>query len=79
MVIKLYGHPESAFTHLVLITLKETSTPYEFHEVDFVARDMHRESYIEKHPFGQMPYIVRLSPSMPVHGLRALADSICLG
>jgi glutathione S-transferase len=67
MVIKLYGAASSYFSHLVILVLKETSTPYEFHEVDWAA--VKSEPYLAKHPFGQVPYIVRLPLIIRVHGL----------
>jgi glutathione S-transferase len=68
MVIKLYGAAPSCFSHLVILVLKETNTPYEFHEVADRA-SMKSESYLEKQSFGQIPCIVRLSLPMYVHGL----------
>jgi glutathione S-transferase len=68
MVLKLYGAAPSCFSHLVILVLKETNTPYEFHEI-FDKATIKSESYLEKHPFGQIPYIVCLPPLMHVHGL----------
>jgi glutathione S-transferase len=56
MVLKLYGNPASTCTKRVLTTLKETKTPYELIELDFAA--IKAPEYLEKQPFGQMPYIV---------------------
>jgi hypothetical protein len=59
MVIQLYGHPEFGSTRLVLMILLETKTPYELHVLDYAAGALKREEYLEKQPFGQLPYIVR--------------------
>lgn len=55
MVIKLYGIPQSTCTRRVAIALKETNTPFELHEVDFGS--LGSDTYKEKQPFGQIPYI----------------------
>jgi glutaredoxin len=61
MVIKLYGQRTSPFVHIVLVVLKETNTPYELHEISTSSGETKRESYLEKQPFGQIPYMVCLS------------------
>jgi glutathione S-transferase len=68
MVIKLYGGAPSCFSHLVILVLKETNTPYEFHEI-FDKATIKSEPYLEKHPFGQVPYIVRLALIISVPSL----------
>ncbi|KAI0092256.1 glutathione S-transferase [Irpex rosettiformis] len=55
--LKVYGHIISANTQRVLMILKEKNVPYELITVDFMHGEHKTPSYLEKHPFGQMPYI----------------------
>jgi glutathione S-transferase len=60
MPIKLYGITASTATQLVAMVLKETSTPFELVEVDFF-NDAHKSpAFLEKQPFAEIPYIVRV-------------------
>jgi glutathione S-transferase len=60
MVLKLYGNPMSTCTRRVLTVLKETSTPYELVVIDLAKQEQKAADFIEKQPFGQVPYIVSL-------------------
>lgn len=61
MVLKVYGFPVSLATKRVTLILKELNVPYEFIFVDFPAGAHKSPAYMEYQPFGEVPYIVRLS------------------
>lgn len=64
MVLKLYGLM-TACTQLVYCVLKEKEIPFEVVFVDMVGSAEHKsEAYLEKNPWGQVPYIVRHSESL---------------
>jgi glutathione S-transferase len=73
MVLKLYGLAISTFTQLVIMVLKETDTPYELIDVDFFAGAHEEPAYLEKQPFGQLPYIVRTRWPVAAHPLSYMA------
>jgi len=56
-MIKLYGSPLSTCTRKVLMTLAETSTPYEMNVVDFATGAHKKEPHISRQPFGRIPAI----------------------
>lgn len=58
MVLKLYGMAKSTCTLRVAIVLKEKDVPFEFIAIDFKSGEHKSQSYLEKQPFGQVPYIV---------------------
>ena len=60
MVLKLYG-PESPFVRLVAVVLLEKQVPFEVISVDLAKGEHKTPEYLTKHPFGQVPYIVRIS------------------
>jgi glutathione S-transferase len=60
MVLKLYGTPLSTSTQRAVLVLKEKEVPYEFVPVDLASGEHKAPSYLEKQPFGQVPYIVRV-------------------
>jgi glutathione S-transferase len=55
MVLKLYGSPVS---RLVAFVLREKEVPFEFVPVDLSKKEHKSPEYLEKQPFGQVPYIV---------------------
>ncbi|KAG6844650.1 hypothetical protein H0H87_005101 [Tephrocybe sp. NHM501043] len=57
MVLKLYGVPISTCTKRVGAVLLEKQVPFEMIDVDFAAREHKSAAYLEKQPFGQVPYI----------------------
>lgn len=57
MVLKLYGSALAACTQRVLVTLKEKNVPYELINVDLTKGEHKTPAYLEKQPFGQIPYI----------------------
>jgi glutathione S-transferase len=56
-MIKLYGSPLSTCTRKVLMTLGETSTPYEMNVIDFATGAHKKEPHISRQPFGRIPAI----------------------
>lgn len=60
-MVKLYGFPTSTRTRLVALVCKEKAIPYELIIVDMGKREHKEASFMEKQPFGQVPYIVSSS------------------
>ena len=58
MVFKLYGIYRSPWVRLVAAVLKEKQIPFELIPVDLANGEQKTPDYLEKHPFGQVPYIV---------------------
>ena len=58
MVFKLYGIYQSGWVRLVAAVLKEKQVPFELVSVDLANKEHKLPEYLEKHPFGQIPYIV---------------------
>ena len=58
MVLKLYGAYRSPWVRLVATVLLEKQVLFELVPVDFSNREHKSPEYLEKHPFGQVPYIV---------------------
>ncbi|KAF9499079.1 glutathione S-transferase-like protein [Pleurotus eryngii] len=57
MVLKLYGSPISDNTKRVVTVLIELNVPFEFVPIDMRKREQKAPQYLEKHPFGKVPYI----------------------
>ncbi|KAL0066314.1 hypothetical protein AAF712_006745 [Marasmius tenuissimus] len=57
MVLQLYGSPQSTCTKRVGVVLHEKKIPYEFREIDYAKNEHKSPEYLEKQPFGQVPYI----------------------
>ncbi|KAH6913598.1 glutathione S-transferase [Coprinopsis sp. MPI-PUGE-AT-0042] len=57
MVLKLYGWPKSTCTQRVALALHEKNVPFEFVMVDLFKRESKTPEYLEKQPFGQVPYL----------------------
>ncbi|KII85279.1 hypothetical protein PLICRDRAFT_166954 [Plicaturopsis crispa FD-325 SS-3] len=57
MVLKLYGVPQSVCTRRVAVVCREKNVPYELVPVDVAKRAHKSPAYLEKQPFGQLPYI----------------------
>ena len=57
MVLKLVGSPVSTCTRRVATVLKEKNVPYELIAVDFAKGEHKAPEFLEKQPFGQVPYI----------------------
>lgn len=57
MVVKIYGVAKFAFTQIVLVVLIEKNVPYELITIDWAGKEHKTPAYLEKHPFGQFPYM----------------------
>ncbi|KAH7883395.1 glutathione S-transferase [Phlebopus sp. FC_14] len=57
MTFKLYGAPKSTCTRLVALIAKEKEIPYELIPIDLQKGEHKAPSFVEKQPFGQVPYI----------------------
>jgi len=57
MVLKFYGMAPSPPSQLVAITLHEKNIPFEFIETNLLKGEHKLPSYLDKHPFGQVPVI----------------------
>lgn len=60
MVLKLYGSPFSTCTKRVATVLHEKKVPFEIYSINLAAGEHKTPSYLEKQPFGVVPYIVRV-------------------
>jgi glutathione S-transferase len=61
-ILKLYGMPASTCTRRVGTVLHELKVPFELIEVNVLKGEHQSSAFLEKHPFGQIPYIVRPRP-----------------
>jgi glutathione S-transferase len=60
MTIKLHGYPTGSFaTQRTALIFHELGVPFEFVHVDLPSRAHKAPEYLDRHPFGQVPYIVR--------------------
>ncbi|KAK0446094.1 glutathione S-transferase [Armillaria borealis] len=57
MVLKLYGSPFSTCTKRVATALHEKKVPFEIYSINLAAGEHKTPSYLEKQPFGVVPYI----------------------
>ncbi|EAU83236.1 glutathione S-transferase [Coprinopsis cinerea okayama7 len=57
MVLKLFGHPDSTCTKRAAVVLHEKNIPFEFHQIDFSKQEHKSPGFLEKQPFGQVPYL----------------------
>jgi glutathione S-transferase len=56
-MLKVFGHPASTCTRKVLMTLAETTTPFELTTVDFAKGEHKQQPHLGRQPFGQIPAI----------------------
>jgi glutathione S-transferase len=56
---KLHGHPQSSCTLRAMVVLQEKGLEYELVPVDVYGGEHKTPQYLEKHPFGKIPYLVR--------------------
>jgi len=56
-MVKLYGFSTSTCTRLVALVCKEKEIPYELISVDLAKGEQKLPGFVEKQPFGQVPYI----------------------
>ncbi|KAF6745278.1 thioredoxin-like protein [Ephemerocybe angulata] len=57
MVLKLYAAPASTASLRVALILHEKEVPFEFHPIYLRNREQKGPDFLEKNPFGQVPYI----------------------
>ncbi|KAJ3514269.1 hypothetical protein NLJ89_g2468 [Agrocybe chaxingu] len=57
MVLKVYGTPGSLCTKRVAVVLYEKQIPFKLYAVDMAKGENKSPEYLEKQPFGQIPYI----------------------
>src|SRR5687767_2644796 len=74
MVLKLYGSPDTTGTLPVAVVLLEKKAEWEFVPIDIVdliqskANGTLAQDFLEKQPFGQVPYLVRETHMETVYG-----------
>ena len=56
-MIKVFGNPMSTCTRKVIMTAKETGTPYELQTIDFGKGEHKQSEHMSRQPFGQVPTI----------------------
>ncbi|KAI0301306.1 glutathione S-transferase [Russula brevipes] len=61
MVVKIHGFSISTCTRRVAVIAKERNVPYELVSVDIPGGEHMQPPHAEHHPFGQIPYMVRLA------------------
>ena len=55
--MKIFGNPGSTCTRKVLMTARETGTPFELEVIDFGKREHKQPAHLARQPFGQVPVI----------------------
>lgn len=58
MVLTLYGASGATCTKRVATILHEKQVPFKFVAIDMAKQEHKSPAYLEKQPFGQVPYIV---------------------
>jgi glutathione S-transferase len=58
-ILKLYGWSKATCIRRVATVLHELKVPFELIEVKLAEKEHKSPAYLEKQPFGQIPYIVR--------------------
>lgn len=58
MVLRLFGHRFSGCTKRAAIVFHEKNVPFEFVSIDLTKGEHKAPSYLERQPFGQVPYLV---------------------
>jgi glutathione S-transferase len=58
MVLKLYSFEQSGCGKRVATVLHEKGVPFEFHPIDAMKGEHKSAAFLEKQPFGSVPYIV---------------------
>jgi glutathione S-transferase len=58
MVLQLYGVPTSTCTQLVMTIFKETNTPFDLIDLNFMNGGTKAPEYVKMQPFGQIPVLV---------------------
>ena len=60
MVLKLFAAPLSTASLRVAQILHEKKVPFDFISIDLAKKENKEEEYLEKQPFGQVPYILSI-------------------
>jgi glutaredoxin len=60
MVLKLYGSLDTTCSQRVAIILAEKQVPYELVKISIAKGEHKSAEYLQKQPFGQLPYIVSI-------------------
>jgi glutathione S-transferase len=63
MVLKLYGPAQSSALKVVALILHEKKVSFEIVPIDVSKGEHKLPDHLEKHPFGQVPYMV--GPFLP--------------
>jgi glutathione S-transferase len=58
MTLRIHGPPHSPGAQRVLIILYETGLPFQLVPVDIAGGKHKTEAWLDRHPFGQIPYMV---------------------
>ena len=58
MVLKIYGPGQASSIKVIAVVLHEKKVPFELIPVDVSKGENKLPEYLEKHPFGQVPYMV---------------------
>lgn len=58
---RLYGLPLSSATRRAALILIEKGVRFDFVNVDLAKGEHKSAEYLQKHPFGQIPYLVRIT------------------
>jgi glutathione S-transferase len=66
MGVRLFGMPISTCTKRVAVVATEIGVPYDLVVVDLTKGEHKAPEYLEKQPFGQLPYIVVCSIENPI-------------
>jgi len=61
MVLKLYSAARSTCGQRVAMVLNEKGVPFELNVIDLTKGEHKAPEFVEKQPFGQVPYLVRRS------------------
>lgn len=71
MVLKLYGNVQSTCTRRVALVAKYANIPYDYIPVDLKKGEHKSPAFVEKQPFGQVPYLVSAKKACVLHLLTA--------
>jgi glutathione S-transferase len=58
MTLRIHGPPRSPGVQRALVILCETGLPFELVPVDVAGGEHKSAMWLDKHPFGQIPYMV---------------------
>ena len=66
MVLTLYGYPISTCSKRVAVVLHEKQVSFKFVTIDLATGEQKAPVHLEKHPFGETPYIIVSSHFLPL-------------